>query len=261
MLPLVRHLAAITALLLTAGLLGGCGAAKHAKPGAGSAGTAATPTAPHAGAGGGGGPLSSAQASAYARAVNLSAADLPGFRGAAENHESQTPAQARAKRELAHCTGALGGGGHGVVELSSKTFERKSGVLDLHVSSDVSISSTPAAAAKELAAIRSARVRGCLTRYLDLLFGASKLGRAFSGVSIAHGEPPAPGTTGSFGWRISSAATVRGIRLPFYFDILGFVYGRAQVTLTSSGLIRPFPAAAQQQLYSLLLSRAKSHRI
>jgi hypothetical protein len=257
----VRPPAAIFALLAT-GCLIGCGSAhSHAKAAGNTARLGATgghAAAPHAGSGGGA--PSRAQARAFAGAVNLSGADVPGFKVIAEAHEHPNPAANRAKRELARCTGGLGRG-RGTIELNSKSFERKIAVLDLHVSSQVSIAPTPADAARELGQLRSARVRGCLSRYLDLLFGASKLGHAFSGVSIAHGEPPAPGTTGTYGWRITSNLTVRGIKVPFYFDILGFVYGPAQVTLTSSGLIRPFPAAAQQQLFSLLVRRAESHRI
>jgi hypothetical protein len=259
MLALVRQLTAILALLASGVLLGGCGSASHVKPGTG-AGAVATPGAHVGGAPGvGGAPPTGAQATAFARAVNLTAADLPGFKVSRERHKRQTPAAMRAKRELARCTGGLGE--HGVLDLSSGSFERQAAALDAHVSSDVGVAPTPAAAAKQLAKIRSAHVRGCLSRYLDLLFNTGTLQGAFSGVSIAHGEPPAPGTTGSFGWRISGAIIVRGIRAPFYLDILGFVYGPAQVTLTSSGLIRPFPAVAQQQLFSLLLKRAESHRI
>ena len=47
--------------------------------------------------------------------------------------------------------------------------------------------------------------------------------------------------------------------MPFYLDILGFLYGPSEVTLRSSSLLRPFPAAAEEQLFRLLLARAVSH--
>jgi hypothetical protein len=80
-------------------------------------------------------------------------------------------------------------------------------------------------------------------------------------VSIQSGTPPAPGTTGSYGWRAIAAFTVQGIRIQVYLDMLGFVDGPAQVTLFSSGVLRPFPAAVQERLFSLLLARAKAHRL
>jgi hypothetical protein len=54
---------------------------------------------------------------------------------------------------------------------------------------------------------------------------------------------------------------VRGIPAPFYVDILGFVYGPAQVSLFTSGFPRPFSARSEERLFSLLLRRAKSHAI
>jgi len=54
---------------------------------------------------------------------------------------------------------------------------------------------------------------------------------------------------------------VRTLRIPFYLDILGFVYGPAEISLLSSGLPVPFPAALQQRLFLSLLARAKAHRL
>ena len=113
-------------------------------------------------------------------------------------------------------------------------------------------------AARELAAIRSAHVRGCFAHYLGLLLKGQHYGGASVGpVSVASGTPPAPGTAGGFGWRLTATLTIRGLAVPFYLDILGFVYGPATVSLFSSGAVRPFPAAAEQRLFTLLLHRAK----
>ena len=68
----------------------------------------------------------------------------------------------------------------------------------------------------------------------------------------------APGTSGGFGWRVTVPVELHDIQVPFYLDILGFVDRTARVTLFSSGAIRPFPASVEQQLFSLLLNRAKA---
>jgi hypothetical protein len=52
---------------------------------------------------------------------------------------------------------------------------------------------------------------------------------------------------------------LEGLKVPVYLDLLGFVYGPARVTLVSSGALRPFPAVAQQRLFTLLLQRARAH--
>lgn len=77
-------------------------------------------------------------------------------------------------------------------------------------------------------------------------------------VSIASGTPPAPGTAGGFGWRISTTIVGHRIAIPFYMDVLGFVYGPSEVALLTFGLPRPFPAAIEQRLFTLLVERAKA---
>ena len=201
-----------------------------------------------------------ARALAFARAVNLTAADLPSFT-ASSNHETSTPGEQRLEREMLACAGPVSLKS-GVAEASSREFELKRGILRLGVSSQVSVVSTSAAAAKGLAAIRSAPVRGCFSRYLDQLFKSQRFAGATVGsVSIQSGTPPAPGATGGFGWRVTATFTVRRLRVPFYLDFLGFVYGPAEVTILSTGVLRPFPASIQQQLFSMLLDRAKAHSL
>lgn len=210
------------------------------------------------------------RALAFARAVNLTADDVPGFTAKAK-HDSDSAREKKLGRELAQCTGAkslsggessLPGEGKAVADESSKDFQLKHGVIDFSVSSGVSVQSSAAGARRGLQAIRSAHVRKCFSHYLQLLFAGQHVKGATPGpVSIQAGTPPAPGTSGGFGWRITASFTIRGIKVPIYLDFLGFVSGPAEVTLLSSGLIRPFPAEIQQQLFSLLLSRAKEHKL
>jgi len=51
--------------------------------------------------------------------------------------------------------------------------------------------------------------------------------------------------------------TVHAARIPIHLDLRGFVYGPAEITLLSSGAPLPFPAAAEQSLFSLHLARAR----
>jgi hypothetical protein len=200
------------------------------------------------------------RALAFARAVNLTATDVPGF-SVSSQHERDTAEEKQLEHQMLRCAGNLSAEA-GLAEMSSQDYALKRGILDLGVSSEVSVARTPALATRELAAIRSAHVRGCFSHYLDLLFKSKRFNGAIaSPVSIASGTPPAPGTAGGFGWRVTATFSVQRIRVPLYLDILGFVYGPARVTLFSSGVLRPFPAAIEQGLFSLLLSRAKAHRL
>jgi len=209
-------------------------------------------------AGGSGGP-SVQRARAFARAVNLTADDVPGF-NPNERHSEHTRAERRLEREMLSCAGLAGASKQAVLEEGSKSFQLKQGVIDLSVSSEVTVEPSAQTALRALAAIRSAHVRGCFSRYLERAFRAQHVSGATVGpVTIQSGTPPAPGTSGGFGWRVTASFGVRGIRVPLYLDILGFVDGPSEVTLLSSSVLRPFPAEAQQHLFALLLARARAH--
>jgi hypothetical protein len=250
------------ALLLVGALLGACGRSNptavstvtvQASTGGSHTRTQQAPPTP------GGGSSAKTQALAFARAVNLTAADVPGFKPSTEHH-SETGAEKRRERELQGCAGTGLEAGESIAQESSPDFKLERGILDLSVNSEVSVARTPALAAKELATVRSSHFRTCLTQYLDLLFKEQdRPGTTVGPISIVQGTPPAPGASGSFGWRITATITARGVKLPFYQDMLGFVYGSAEVSLVSSGALRPFPATIEQQLFSLLLERAKTH--
>ncbi len=216
-------------------------------------------------------PLTKAQAIAFARAVNLTAADVPGFTATARHkNEHKTAVEKRLERELTDCVGKSANSPTDLAEENSKDFKLEHAILHFSVSSEVSVAQTPALAAKELSAMRGNHVRGCLSHYLELLLkyqiiksqGSRTIVNPNSiSLSISDGTPPAPGATGSFWWRIKATVVIHHIKLSYYIDILGFVYGPAEVSMSSSGALRPFPAATQEHLYLLLLKRAETHRL
>jgi hypothetical protein len=221
----------------------GCGGAGHA---------ARKPTAVRPGS-----VPTHAQAAAFASAVNLKAADVPGF-APSSKHQSESSRERALQGQLQRCAGPLPLGG-GVLEAPSPSFKLKRDVLDLSVSSEVAVARTGALASRALAALNAPRVRRCFSHYLDLvLAGSGYRGAVPAPVSIVTGTPPAPGAGGSFGWRVTASFILKGFKVSLYSDILGFVLGPARVTLVSSGALRPFPAAIQQRLYSLLLARARA---
>jgi hypothetical protein len=193
--------------------------------------------------------------------VNLTARDLPGFRvSPARETESEKATEQQRESELLRCVHVASG--HALAEEKSKEFERESSVVAAGVKSEVTVAPSAASAAQELALIRSAHARACVAHHLSLLLKNENYARGtFGGVSIAQGIPPAPGTSGGFGWRITVRINVRGIPAPFYADILGFVYGPAEVSLFTTGFAKPFSARSEERLFSLLLRRAKAHPI
>jgi hypothetical protein len=263
MLRVKRQSAVCVAFLAFGGLLAGCGKSSRSTTAAvpvHAATTAARPRPPKTVPAGIDGLHTKAQAIAFVRAVNLRATDLPGFTASKKEHGHEDASEKRLERETLRCAGAQANTSDELAEARSMEFKLEHGLLDLSVSSAVSVARTSAAAADEIAEFRSRHVQACLSHYLDLLFKGKQYKRSTVGpVSIASGTPPAPGTTGGFGWRITVTVTAHGVKIPLYFDILGFVDGQAAVTLSSTGFVAPFPASIQQQLYLLLLNRAKAH--
>jgi hypothetical protein len=259
----LRRLAATVVLLSAGWSLAACGGGGQAASATVARGAATTPTTSGAHVFGAiAKALTKRQALVFARAVNLTAADVPGFKASSKHeHEHETPAEKRLEGELTRCAGAPSSKDQ-LAEASSEEFGREDQSAVQSVRSSVSVVRTAALAATELAAIRSARGRACLSRYVDLLFKSQKYSGASVGpVSIAPGSPSAPGTTGGFAWRIQTAITFRGVRIPFFMDIAGFVYGPAEVTLFSFGMPAPPPAALEERLFALLVQRAKAHSL
>jgi hypothetical protein len=184
---------------------------------------------------------------------------VPGFHQSS-SHE-HAAGEKRSEQELLQCTGSAGAS-RGLVESGSGNFQHHASIVSLSVSSEVSVAQTPALADKQLAAFRSGSLPKCLSRYFSkLLSGQDYKGATVGPVSTKQGSPPAAGTTGSFGLRFTVSVTIRRIPIPLYIDILGFVTGSAEVSLFATGLPEPVPARIEEKLFSLLLARAKSHKV
>ena len=69
----------------------------------------------------------------------------------------------------------------------------------------------------------------------------------------------------AYGLRISSDFAIKtpGTKGPsrYYEDFLGFAVGPAVIVLSDTSSPRPFPAATERRLLSLLYSRAKAHKL
>jgi hypothetical protein len=246
----LRRIPIILVSALAGALIAGCsGKGQHATTRAGTA------TRTSSAAGGASSPTR-AQALAFAHAVNLTAADVPGLHAAAKREHNSANGR-RAERALARCVGLSASGR--LAEAASPNFERAVGIARFDVSSNVTVSQSAAPAAHELAQLRSVRAKGCLKHYLAVLLNGSLSNATVGPVSIQEGTPPTAGAGAGLGLRISTSITVRSIPIPFYLDILGFVSGSAEVSLMSTGVPVPFPAATQQRLFLALLARAKAH--
>jgi hypothetical protein len=248
----LRRTSAALVLLAAAVLLLACGKSAHFGGEKGATGKTGSGSSPH-----GTQALTHAAARKLAATLNLQASDLPGFT-AAHEHEHDTLVEKKLERKLARCMGGQATS-DALAEASSKSFEHHAQVLHLSVSSSVTIVATPAQAAAELKAIRSDHARVCLMSFMrELLAKQTQGGASAKLVSISSGTPSAAGTSGTFAWRITGAFTLHEVKVPFYIELVGFAHGQDEVQLLSFGLPVPFPASAEQQLFSLLVARANA---
>jgi hypothetical protein len=254
MAAIVRRTAVILLVIAAGALLGACGKSAHF----GSRTKVRTKQQAQATTSSGK-PLSKAAAMALASALNLQHGDLPSFQVSKPEHEPETPAARARERKFASC---IGGplGGEAIADVSSKTFERHISVLHVGVSSSVQIAKTSAQAREGLQAIASERTQRCVAQLVQALVvgKTTHTGGSFRLGSVSKATPSAPGTSGTFAWRISGAYTLKGVHIPFYLDLVGFAYEQDDVQLLAYGIPVQFPAVGIQDLLTLLVERAKA---
>jgi hypothetical protein len=271
----------LVVLSATAMLLAGCGSSSH---------TSATSAALIAGP-----PISNVQAVAYANAVNLRAADVPGLEEGRRPAKRQTAAGPFG-RGMDSCVSAAARAGL-VIGISSPRFVHldsrpiqsvNSGNL-LHpislpnqsVRSEVYFFKSEALPHQYLAAPDSARFAACVKAVVSnepktITHERSKVAEPMSSdphVSTLPASLPiftlSPRTSSSPG----SGVRTYGLQLTThpaydrrggsenYEDFLSFVMGDAVITLTAFSEAHPLPAAIERRLIALLYTRAEAHKL
>ena len=236
-----HHATAVVTTLAVAALIAGCGEGLH------------VPALPKSG------PITKAQATAFANAVNLGVADVPGMVSVSQEGEekpSRNEPKCAVPEDNAH-----------IVDLRSPTFRRGRGLGYEQIHSDVEVVSTTAIAAKKIAefqtGITNARAVACLARAYAQAFSKGLAKDLGAGVGVTLGRTTirqlTPTMPSAVGVRITLPFTIvspRGSVVAGEVDVdgLGFVVGRALVGLTAtsgSGVI----STHEDRLLSLLYER------
>jgi hypothetical protein len=239
------------ALVIAGGLLGGCGV--------GGGATAATATVQSSA------PITRAQATAYARAINLRPADVPELAGFSP--EGEAPLPTRSDFEFTRCFGGVSPARR-IAKLHSAEFGIKGGpaAKAQFEESRVEVWPTAGLAAGNDAASISSRGSACIAHSLEAR--DKRINRRRTGPA-KHGRPtvttvpnPLPGVSQSF-LRTIAEPLIRGgrIRVQIYHDIFSFVSGPAEIELVATGFSHPVPAATEERLLSVLLARARSNTL
>jgi len=254
--------ATLGALAAMGTLAVGCGGASGgpapaASPPTGSAAGSATAVAIRS-TGTPASPVSRARLIAYANAVNLSAADVPGASASSSQRQRQ-----RQSREPVHCGDVASA--HELGEVKSPKLVRGTGLEREEIRSAVTLMSSRTIAAADLASARSTAVLACYSRILRARFAARsfKSGARVANVSVSPLPVQARGADGSVGIRIAVGITPEGSEtsIPVYFDALAFALGPVEVTLQAFSAIQPEPSTTETQLMSLLVDRARARAL
>lgn len=203
--------------------------------------------------------ITPAVASAAAAAINLTAADVPGFTSSPPS--PKTTKDRLASTALAACYGGVDPATN-VADLHSDDFSRGGGLALQRIATSVSFVRTLAEAHQDLAAASGPSASGCLRNYLDQAVTAGA-GTTITLVSSAISALPtkAPGTDGAFGYRLTVHATSSGLSFAFYLDLLACLKGRTEVSLMTLGINSPFPPADRDRLWQAVVSRAASKAV
>lgn len=238
------------------GIVSGCGGSG---PSAGSASVSARA------------PITKAQATAYARAVNLQAADLPEMSIISPEGEGTGPSD----NALSRCVGGVNPD-HRIVDIHSAKFGLTLTGQFARLNSAVEVMPTAALTTLNNAASRSRRGLMCAKRYIPALVAKQGTGRIEYGpVTISRLPDMLPGVDGSFGYRIAFTVTVRGAgteeradymaqqvrRIRFNIDAFGFISGPAEINMIALGAPRPVSKQVEERLLMLLYNRTKGQSI
>ncbi len=247
--------ASLRALALLAVVAAGCGksnliqgpsASVKAPPG-GHAGPARAPKPPAPAAVAIPLKLTPARAAAFARAVNLTALDVPG-----SHRAPPTPSLENGQEESQCGQGeaqAVGGG-------RSERLERGSALEAESISSTVIVLASAAAAQSDLAYAESPAGLRCYTKLLS-----RKLAReSTADVAIDRVVVQRLKLLGSAsGVRITAriSGVKSGLSLGLYVDAVAFQYGPAEVELYATSFVQPVPARTEQELLAVMRARAR----
>ncbi len=204
-----------------------------------------------------GGPRTVTQARAFAGAVNLTLADIPGASVMAHDRRPEA-----SEVEARRCGGSVSDAG--AVQVPSPDFVRGTALTREALSSRVTVLTSAHVAREGIAVLDTAAWRACYAGVLRHHFSGARGGTA--GVSVDRVDLSTlpvrlPGVGESFGLRI--AARLSSIRshlaIRLYLDVFGFALGRSEINMEATSYVQPEPTRTEQELLLLMDRRAGLH--
>jgi hypothetical protein len=235
----------LTAARLRSALLSLCAAAALTACGA------ASPSATYP-------PIPPARALATAQAINLTAADVPGYQPLAPTQIAWNPQTGPSTRCLRIAN---------IIPMATSTsseYSSQSGLSGGRLSSLTSTYQSPAAARQVLAALQAQRAPQCLERSI-LTHLAPAAAESHLKLEPAVQITPLPntvtGTPDTFAYRMALTAQPHSVsqqQFTVYTDLYGEVTGPTLTELATYSNGRLIPASTEQHLVNLLAHRART---
>jgi hypothetical protein len=190
---------------------------------------------------------------ATAQGINLTATDLPGWQESPNPPNTKNPGL---QSKLAACVGRSNPGKDHVVDVSSPNFDKG----PVEISSDVTMVRSHADGLADLRSMKNPKLASCAKKYLTPALSSSlPKGATISKVKVSTFSPP-EAVPNSFALRVSLTVTgkTQGITIsvPVTVTEIGFLVGRAEVTLNEDQKGQPSPIAVEPGLIRTLSSRA-----
>jgi hypothetical protein len=220
--------------------------------------------------GGGTGSVAKTRAIAFARAVNVHLADAPEMATLVASFETKNgPPYSGCTTRVAKADQVAAVESPWLVRYldqphSRVRFPLVPSVEGVH--SVVFVMRDPTVASGNVASGRTAGAPECVTKRSEKESTGRFVGHEPYKLRISGSSIPFPlaGVAG-YGLRVQGtlAAAVYHLkkRPAYYEDTFGFAVGPAEIVLHASGVGRPFPAAEERRLLSLLYDRAKAHAL
>ncbi len=193
---------------------------------------------------------------ASAEAINLTAADLPGWQ---ESPNPPDTADASLGSQLSSCVGGPDENNIDVVDVTSSNFTKGS----VELSSDVTMIRSHADAVADVGSVKSPELQACVEKILKPTLAKDlPIGATITELQ-ANTFKPSESLPDGLGLRLTMTleATVSGVTrsVPFYISQIGFVVGRAEVTLLENEMGQLANVPLEASLLNLLLTQAQHH--
>jgi hypothetical protein len=200
-------------------------------------------------------PVSPANATAVATAVNLRHSDVPTLKA------QSNPITAQQRQQNAKLSACIGESPPSklLADVQSQDFVGPSPDT-LTISSETQIEPTVSAVTNDLAAIHRPLALSCLQSGLSKVLATSAPKGSTYTLSIARLAATLPGTSGVAAVRVTATFHVKDgsktVTVPAYIDDLGFAYGQAEISLNVISTLQPPSATLETKLALTLIARA-----